>query len=182
MITIYKTEKTKANYITTELRGLSSEDKPTSINENIIDNGSTFIEIDTGDKYMYDLENNEWYNISSNGGGGNMDKYDYFIDFGNNGLWLTSSSGSITDSAIVSQLNAIENDYMTNKKPLIIYIKFNDGQYTHLSPCTRIETEIDGDSDNEFFSRLVFDVTYDSGDYYLTPYNANSWEWGRQND
>ena len=33
-----------------------------------IDNGSTFIEIDTGDMYMYDLEHNRWRKISSNSG------------------------------------------------------------------------------------------------------------------
>lgn len=51
------------NYVMVELRGLSTDTKPTQIGENYIDNGSTFIEIDTGDIYMFDLENNEWHKI-----------------------------------------------------------------------------------------------------------------------
>lgn len=42
-----------------ELRGLSTDEKPTTG----IDNGSTFIEIDTGKIYMYDLENEQWMEI-----------------------------------------------------------------------------------------------------------------------
>lgn len=54
MITIYsKTENS------VELRGLSTDTKPT---ENI-DNGSVFIEIDTGKLYMFDAENQLWKEI-----------------------------------------------------------------------------------------------------------------------
>lgn len=42
-----------------EMRGLSTDEKPT---ENIV-NGTSFIEIDTGKVYMYDLENEEWKEI-----------------------------------------------------------------------------------------------------------------------
>lgn len=42
-----------------ELRGLSTDEKPI---ENI-ENGSVFIEIDTGKIYMYDLENEQWMEI-----------------------------------------------------------------------------------------------------------------------
>ena len=41
-----------------ELRGLSTDEKPTNV-----DNGSTFIEIDTGKIYMYDLEHEQWKEI-----------------------------------------------------------------------------------------------------------------------
>ena len=64
MVTIFHTEKNilkeDGNYILTELRGLSTDSKPTQIEENIIENGSAFIEIDTGDVYLYDIENEEW--------------------------------------------------------------------------------------------------------------------------
>ena len=64
MISLYKIENTKltpeGNYISGELYGLSSDEKPTEIGEKKIDNGSKFIEIDTGKVYMYDLENEEW--------------------------------------------------------------------------------------------------------------------------
>ncbi len=67
MISIYdarnnkiEPEKTK---ITVELRGLSTDTKPAEINNKTIDNGSTFIEIDTGKIYFYDLENEEWKEV-----------------------------------------------------------------------------------------------------------------------
>lgn len=47
-----------------ELRGLSTDTKPTDeVNNTKIDNGSIFIEIDTGKVYMFDLENTEWKEI-----------------------------------------------------------------------------------------------------------------------
>lgn len=48
-----------------ELRGLSTDTKPTSIQNGTIENGSEFKEIDTGDVYLYDLENKEWDNITT---------------------------------------------------------------------------------------------------------------------
>ena len=51
MVTIFHTErndlKDNESYILTELRGLSTDEKPTKIEENNIENGSVFIEIDT---------------------------------------------------------------------------------------------------------------------------------------
>ena len=67
MVSIYKREnlKTINNEIAAnmELRGLSTDEKPTEINNIIIDNGSMFIEIDTGKLFLYDLENEEWEEI-----------------------------------------------------------------------------------------------------------------------
>ena len=67
MISIYNTQKTKIKldgiYISSELRGLSTDEKPTTIEGKKIDNGSVLIEIDTGKIYMYDLENQEWSEI-----------------------------------------------------------------------------------------------------------------------
>ena len=67
MISIYKTERTdettEGKVIQAELRGLSTDEKPTTLNNAIIGNGSIFIEIDTGKLYMYDLENEEWKEI-----------------------------------------------------------------------------------------------------------------------
>lgn len=49
-----------------ELRGLSTDEKPTTkIKEIYVDNGSVFIEIDTGDVYLFDLENTLWYNAET---------------------------------------------------------------------------------------------------------------------
>lgn len=46
-----------------EFRGLSTDTKPTQLDNNDIANGSTFIEIDTGKIYLYDLENELWKEI-----------------------------------------------------------------------------------------------------------------------
>ena len=42
----------------TTLYGLSTDDKPVTFG-----NGSIFIEIDTGDSYMFDAENSVWYPV-----------------------------------------------------------------------------------------------------------------------
>lgn len=67
MISIYDVRNNKIEpeetKITVELRGLSTDTKPTEINNKTIDNGSTFIEIDTGKIYFYDLENTEWKEV-----------------------------------------------------------------------------------------------------------------------
>ena len=64
MISIYKIKKNTFKegipYLLLELRGLSTEEKPTMINNNVIDNGSVFIEIDTGTVFIYDLTGQEW--------------------------------------------------------------------------------------------------------------------------
>ena len=68
MISIYETKKTKytkdGSLITAELRGLSTDgDKPTEIQGKEIDNGSQFIEIDTGKIYLYDYDSKTWGEI-----------------------------------------------------------------------------------------------------------------------
>ena len=50
-------------YKLVELRGLSTDTKPTTIGADKIDNGSTYIEIDTGKVYLFDLEGEEWKEI-----------------------------------------------------------------------------------------------------------------------
>jgi hypothetical protein len=50
-----------ANRLTAELYGLSTDEKPVEEIEGVaIENGSVFIEIDTGNSYFYDKENKEW--------------------------------------------------------------------------------------------------------------------------
>ena len=74
MITIYKDENNRLKYDDTytqlELRGLSDDNKPTQIDGRLLANGSSFVEIDTGDMYLYDLSNNAWNKIETGGGGG----------------------------------------------------------------------------------------------------------------
>lgn len=45
-----------------DLRGLSTDSKPTSV-----PNGSSFIEIDTGKGYLFDEENKQWIELQSGG-------------------------------------------------------------------------------------------------------------------
>ena len=43
-----------------EYTGLSTDEKPVTNDIRKIPNGSTFLEMDTGDIYVYDLENATW--------------------------------------------------------------------------------------------------------------------------
>ena len=67
MISIIKTDviKNKENgeVITGELRGKSTDTKPTTIDGKTIGNGSAFIEIDTGKVYLFDGETQEWNEV-----------------------------------------------------------------------------------------------------------------------
>ena len=64
MVTISKIENTRINpdssYQLLELRGLSTDTKPTTLGDAKVDNGSVFVEIDTQKLYFYDLASNEW--------------------------------------------------------------------------------------------------------------------------
>ena len=61
MVTVYKMiRKDDSGNILVELRGLSEDTKPTSINGESILNGSEFLEIDTQARYLYDGTNSEW--------------------------------------------------------------------------------------------------------------------------
>ena len=67
MISLYKIENTKIKpddeYISVELRGLSGDTKPTEMNGKKIDNGSAFIEIDTGTVFFFDIVSGEWKEV-----------------------------------------------------------------------------------------------------------------------
>jgi len=64
MVTIYNIKRNDLEdnkaYILCELRGLSTDTKPTQIDTNIIENGSVYIEIDTQEVFIYDAENEVW--------------------------------------------------------------------------------------------------------------------------
>lgn len=66
MVTLYNIKKNSFKegkpYLLVELRGLSTDTKPKTINNSIIENGSVFVEIDTQDIYFYDLSSEEWLN------------------------------------------------------------------------------------------------------------------------
>ena len=64
MVTIYKTDviknKEEGQEIFAELRGMSTDTKPTSIGNKAIGNGSVFIEIDTEKLFFFDADSQEW--------------------------------------------------------------------------------------------------------------------------
>lgn len=64
MISIYK-QKDNDNdeKMELELRGLSTDTKPKVIKGATVDNGSVFIEIDTGKVFLYDLDSETWKEI-----------------------------------------------------------------------------------------------------------------------
>lgn len=71
MVTIYNIKKSEMInnpngevFYLLELRGLSTDTKPTTIKNGTIENGSVFIEIDTGDVYMYDGHGKDWINLN----------------------------------------------------------------------------------------------------------------------
>lgn len=83
MISLYKVENVKVGeeetIFSVELRGLSTDVKPIGTFDNKpISNGSTFIEIDTGGVYMYDLDNELWKKIN-NGGGSEINNQDITV-------------------------------------------------------------------------------------------------------
>lgn len=67
MIKIYKTDIVKntdeGQVIYAELRGLSTDTKPSKIGDKTIGNGSVFIEIDTGNVFLYNEETQEWNEV-----------------------------------------------------------------------------------------------------------------------
>lgn len=67
MVTIYKTDIVKneeeGQVIYAELRGMSTDTKPTSIGNKTIGNGSVFIEIDTQKIFFYDIDSETWKEV-----------------------------------------------------------------------------------------------------------------------
>ena len=54
----------RRNSATLDIVGLSTDEKPIDKFENTpIINGSVFLEMDTGEIYLYDEENSKWYKI-----------------------------------------------------------------------------------------------------------------------
>lgn len=67
MVTLYKNDNvrktTEGQTTYCELRGLSTDTKPTEINGYKIGNGSVFIEIDTQDVYIFNETTQEWTGV-----------------------------------------------------------------------------------------------------------------------
>jgi len=64
MVTIFKSDNVKATeegqVFYGELRGMSTDTKPTKMGEKTIGNGSVFVEIDTQKLFFYDETSQTW--------------------------------------------------------------------------------------------------------------------------
>ena len=67
MVTLYKNDNvrktTEGQTTYCELRGLSTDTKPTEINGYKIGNGSVFIEIDTQEVFIFNETTQEWAGV-----------------------------------------------------------------------------------------------------------------------
>ena len=67
MVTLYKNDNvrktTEGQTTFCELRGLSTDTKPTEINGYTIGNGSVFIEIDTQEVFIFNETTQEWVGV-----------------------------------------------------------------------------------------------------------------------
>lgn len=67
MVTLYKNDNvrktTEGQTTYCELRGLSTDTKPTEINGYTIGNGSVFIEIDTQEVFIFNETTQEWAGV-----------------------------------------------------------------------------------------------------------------------
>ena len=68
MVSIYKTDNIKnteeGRIIYGELRGLSTDTKPTKIGEDTVGNGCVFVEIDTQKLSFFDGSTQEWKSVA----------------------------------------------------------------------------------------------------------------------
>lgn len=107
MISLYDVRNNKIEpdetKITVELRGLSTDTKPTEINNKTIDNGSIFIEIDTGKIYFYDFTSKTWVEF----GGGLPVTVEANID-----LRLFDESEGVYSSSNLEYINGFEGLYL----------------------------------------------------------------------
>lgn len=175
MVTIFKSYKTEGNKVTYELRGLADDSKPTKVEENVVDNGSEFIEIDTGDVYMYDLDNTSWYKVRSGSGDTPTptptSKFDYIIP---SGLYDDIDT-EISDQNIIDILEEISDNYLDendNVKPLNIGIYMGNDEQSVNGVFTTI-SQISKGIDNKV--KLKFTSNIDSITYCMIYYYNNSW-------
>lgn len=59
MVSVQTIKKQDTTTILADMVGISTDTKPTTMAGKSVDNGSTFIEMDTGKIYMYDMENEQ---------------------------------------------------------------------------------------------------------------------------
>ena len=112
MITIQKIENKRTvdgeEAVNVELRGLSTDTKPTEIAEKKVDNGSLFIEMDTGEIYFYDLGSESWVN-----GGGSTPSVEKFSFVSGGGFTFQKNQGSSLQNEITNIKNNVNMSSIT---------------------------------------------------------------------
>lgn len=130
MITVIK-QGNAYNRRVISLEGLSTDAKPVEyfietdsngveVARVYIENGSTFTEIDTGKLFMYDAENNTWYEIETSGGGGGGGTDNYNSLSNKPQINGTTLSGNKTSDNLglqnkISTTNKISSDFVDDE-------------------------------------------------------------------
>lgn len=85
---ISETEGAGSKYLV-RLDGKSTDEKPVGRYKTVgrISNGSTFFEMDTGKKYMYDGDAGEWIEVSGSGGGDEPSSDDIITPTDADNIW-----------------------------------------------------------------------------------------------
>lgn len=119
-----------------EIVGLSTDTKPTDKTEGIrIQNGSVFIEMDTGKKYMFDAENSQWKLIGSGGGGGGGSATLIEKSITTNGTYNASNDNADGYSKVTVDVDSSFNNIQTiiinsdNEDERVAIRRSNNGVY-----------------------------------------------------
>lgn len=130
MITIQKIDKTEVspsgNTILAEFRGLSTDEKPTTAGGKNIDNGSMFIEIDTGKIYLFDKSGSQW--VEMIGGGSETNLQDKTV---------TITENATTTITADSGYDALSSVAVTTNVPASAGIDWSGIGYTEEPDCVK---------------------------------------------
>lgn len=114
----------KYNVNVLNIDGLSTDTKPTvtyieygsdgrEIGRMGVPNGSIFTEIDTGDTYMYDIDNTTWHKVSIGSGGGDRPE---------GGIVLVGeTTTALIDGARTNPITVNGNSYTAQSNDAVIY-------------------------------------------------------------
>jgi hypothetical protein len=140
-----------------EIVGLSTDTKPTDSVEGIkIQNGSSFRELDTGKKFLFDAENTTWNEVSSGGGGGGSTLIEKSISA--NGTYNASSDNADGYSKVTVD---VPNTYTAQDEGKVV----DNGALVAQTTMSSEVTE-NGTVDTTTISSLTVNVpnTYAAGD------------------
>ena len=122
MVSVQEIKKQDTTTILADIVGLSTDEKPTTLGGKSVANGSTFVEMNTSDIYLYDQQNEEWKKFSggSGGGGGGSTDSSVIIVVDNNGT-LNIKPSDVVD----------ENNQFLDKYCFLKYV--NENELTYLN-------------------------------------------------